>query len=118
MTGTGSVRLDMVTLLVPDYDSGIAFYCDGLGFDLIEDRKMSDTKRWVIIGSAHGMRLLIAKATTHAQQSAIGNLAGDRVGFFLHTDNFSASAARCTAGTVAVFRDPFGNRWDLIESVS
>ncbi len=126
----GKLRLDMVTLLVPEYDAGIAFYRDVLGFDLIEDTVMSDTKRWVVVGSDHGMRLLLAKATTPEQHAAIGNLAGDRVAFFLHTDDLDAAFTRYTAaeaefespprsnpyGKVAVFRDPFGNRWDLIES--
>lgn len=126
----GKLRLDMVTLLVPEYDAGIAFYRDVLGFDLIEDTVMSDTKRWVVVGSDHGMRLLLAKATTPEQHAAIGNSAGDRVAFFLHTDDFDAAFTRYTAagakfespprsepyGKVAVFRDPYGNRWDLIES--
>lgn len=126
----GKIRLDMVTLLVPEYDAGIAFYRDVLGFDLIEDTVMSDTKRWVVVGSDHGMRLLLAKATTPEQHAAIGKSAGDRVAFFLHTDDFDAAFTRYTAagvefespprskpyGKVAVFRDPYGNRWDLIES--
>ncbi len=130
MTDVGKLRLDMVTLLVPEYDAGIAFYRDVLGFDLIEDTVMSDTKRWVVVGSDHGMRLLLAKATTPEQHAAIGKCAGDRVAFFLHTDDFDAAFTKYEAagaefespprsepyGKVAVFRDPYGNRWDLIES--
>jgi catechol 2,3-dioxygenase-like lactoylglutathione lyase family enzyme len=125
-----NLDLKMVTLLVPDYDPAIAFYTNGLGFDLIEDTAVSDTKRWVVVGGAGGARLLLAKATTAEQRAAVGKLAGDRVAFFLHTDDFDATHAALGTfgavfeeapreeayGKIAVFRDPFGNRWDLIES--
>lgn len=121
--------LAMTTLVVPDYDAAIAFCVDALGFDLIEDSDMGAGKRWVVVGGKDGGRLLIAKAATDTQASAIGNQTGGRVGFFAHTDNFTGTHARLvdagvtfheqprqeTYGTVAVFSDPFGNRWDLIE---
>ncbi len=124
-----SVRLALTTLVVPDYDAGIAFCVGALGFDLIEDTDMGAGKRWVVVGGASGGRLLIAKAANNAQAAAIGNQTGGRVGFFAHTDDFTSTQARLTDagvtfheqprhepyGTVAVFSDPFGNRWDLIE---
>jgi catechol 2,3-dioxygenase-like lactoylglutathione lyase family enzyme len=122
-------RLALTTLVVPDYDSGIAFFVGALGFDLIEDSDMGDGKRWVVVGGKDGGRLLLARAANEAQTAAIGNQTGGRVGFFAHTDDFTATRARLVDagvtfheqprhepyGTVAVFSDPFGNRWDLIE---
>ena len=126
-------RLALTTLVVPDYDAGIAFCVDALGFDLIEDTDMGTGKRWVVVGGAGGAeqggRLLIAQAANAAQSAAIGNQTGGRVGFFAHTDDFAATQARLVDagvqfeeqprhepyGIVAVFSDPFGNRWDLIE---
>ena len=124
-------HLSAITLLVPDYDAGIAFYVGQLGFTLIEDRAMSAAKRWVLVappGSTE-TRLLLAKADSPAQIARIGNQTGGRVGFFLTTDDFVRDHAAMLAmgvvfleeprqepyGTVAVFRDPFGNKWDLIE---
>jgi len=127
------VWLAMTVLVVPDYDAGIAFCVNALGFDLIEDSDMGGGKRWVVVGGADGAntggRLLLAKAANDAQTAAIGHQTGGRVGFFVHTDDFAATQARLVAagvpfheqprhesfGTVAVFSDPFGNRWDLIE---
>ena len=124
-----ATRLALTTLLVPDYDPGIAFFVGALGFELIEDSDMGGGKRWVVVGGAEGGRLLIAKAANDAQTAAIGNQTGGRVGFFAHTDDFTGTHARLVEagvkfeeqprhesyGTVAVFSDPFGNRWDLIE---
>jgi catechol 2,3-dioxygenase-like lactoylglutathione lyase family enzyme len=124
-----ATRLALTTLVVPDYDAGIAFCVGALGFDLIEDSDMGAGKRWVVVGGAQGGRLLLAKAATDAQTAAIGNQTGGRVGFFAHTDDFTGTQARLVDagvmfheqprhepyGTVAVFSDPFGNRWDLIE---
>lgn len=124
-----SLRLALTTLVVPDYDAGIAFFVDALGFDLIEDSDMGGGKRWVVVGGKDGGRLLLAKAVDDAQRAAIGNQTGGRVGFFAHTPDFAGTHARlCEAGvrfdeqprheaygTVAVFSDTFGNRWDLIE---
>ncbi|MHA7857112.1 MAG: VOC family protein [Henriciella sp.] len=119
-----------VTLLVPDYDAGIAFYVDQLGFALLEDTKLSATKRWVRVAPP-GVQtaLLLAKADGDAQAAAIGQQTGGRVSFFLHTDNFARDYAAMRAkgvtfkedprheayGSVVVFEDPFGNLWDLIE---
>lgn len=123
-------RLALVTLVVPDYDTAIAFYCGALGFELLEDTTLSNTKRWVRVAPrGGGTALLLARADGDAQQAAIGNQAGGRVAFFLETDDFDRDHAAFLAagvhfteaprhepyGTVAVFRDPFGNLWDLIE---
>ncbi|MEM6908576.1 MAG: VOC family protein [Pseudomonadota bacterium] len=121
--------LATVTLVVPDYDAGIAFFVHALGFDLIEDTDLGEGKRWVIVSPTGGARLLLAQAADDQQRAAIGNQTGGRVAFFLETDNFAETHARFTQaniefveaprhepyGTVAVFSDPFGNRWDLIE---
>jgi catechol 2,3-dioxygenase-like lactoylglutathione lyase family enzyme len=123
-----SVRLALTALLVPDYDEAIAFYCGVLGFRLIEDSDLGDGKRWVVLGSEGGS-LLLAKAKKPEELAAVGNQFGGRVGLFAHTDDFEAVQARLikagayfeeqprheSYGTVAVFRDLYGNRWDLIE---
>lgn len=125
-----TARIATVTLVVPDYDAAIAFYCDALGFDLLEDTALSDTKRWVRVApKGGGVALLLAKADGPSQTAAIGNQTGGRVGFFLETDDFARDhdafrdngvvfteePRREPYGTVCVFRDPFGNLWDLIE---
>lgn len=123
--------LFLVALVVPDYDAAIAFYRDSLGFTLVEDNGLADDRRWVVIRppGGEGASLLLARAADDRQAGAIGNQAGGRVGFFLRTDDFARVHAAFLAkgvvfeeeprrevyGTVAVFRDPFGNRWDLIE---
>jgi catechol 2,3-dioxygenase-like lactoylglutathione lyase family enzyme len=124
------MHLHAATLLVPDYDAGIAFYVGALGFDLRADTDMGGGKRWVLVGPPGGQAaLLLARATTPAQLAAIGQQTGDRVGFFLMSDDFGADHARMLAagvtfeedprhepyGSVAVWRDPFGNRWDLLQ---
>lgn len=123
-------RIATIALLVPDYAAGIAFYCGALGFTLIEDRDMGQGKRWVLVApGSGGTRLLLAKAADDRQHAAIGNQTGGRVGFFLETDDFAGDHARFTHagvtflesprheayGSVAVFEDPFGNKWDLIQ---
>jgi catechol 2,3-dioxygenase-like lactoylglutathione lyase family enzyme len=124
-----ATRLALTTLVVPDYDAAIAFCVGGLGFDLIEDADLGAGKRWVVVGGQSGGKLLLAKAANPAQSAAIGNQTGGRVAFFAHTDDFMGTHARLieagakfdeeprheSYGTVAVFSDPFGNRWDLIE---
>ena len=119
----------MTALVVPDYDEAIAFFTGAVGFALVEDSDMGGGKRWVVVGGEHGGNLLLARAATEEQRAAIGHQAGGRVGWFLHTPDFAATHARMTAagvtfheaprhepfGTVAVFSDPWGNRWDLIE---
>ncbi|WP_434055023.1 MAG: VOC family protein [Roseibium sp.] len=120
-----------IALLVPDYDDAIAFYVDKLGFDLIEDTHLSETRRWVLVApkGSDETRLLLAQADDEHQANAIGNQTGGRVFLFLHTDDFDRDHKRMLAnsvdflenpreevyGKVAVFRDPFGNKWDLIE---
>ena len=122
-------RIVSVALVVPDYDVAIRFFCDGLGFRLIEDIDQG-RKRWVTVEPAGGgVRLVLAQAEGPEQVAAIGNQAGGRVWLFLQTDDFARDHARMLAagvvfeeaprhedyGVVAVWRDPFGNRWDLIE---
>lgn len=125
------MRLTLVTLLVPDYDAGIRFFVDGLGWELTSDEDQGH-KRLVTVAAAPGdPALLLARASTQAQQAVIGNQTGGRVGFFLSTDDFARDAARITAaggtlieapraepyGIVAQWRDPWGNLWDLIEPI-
>ena len=116
-------------LLVRDYDEAIAFYCGAMGFRLVEDSDLGDGKRWVVIGGETGGALLLAKAKKPAEVEAVGNQHGGRVGLFAHTDDFAGTRERLLAagarfeeepryepyGTVAVFRDLYGNRWELIE---
>jgi catechol 2,3-dioxygenase-like lactoylglutathione lyase family enzyme len=123
------MKLSAFSLLVPDYDAAIAFFCGGLGFTLVEDRPQG-SKRWVTVSPpGQELRLVLARADTPAQQAAIGQQAGGRVWLFLQTDDFARDAATIAAaggifeeiprhepyGIVAVWRDPFGNRWDLIQ---
>lgn len=123
--------ISAVTLVVADYDAGIAFYVGKLGFDLIEDTRLSDTKRWVLVApkGARECRLLLAKSATAEQSAAIGNQTGGRVFLFLETDDFDAEYQRMQSaginflenprnesyGKVVVFQDPFGNKWDLMQ---
>ncbi len=114
--------------MVPDYDSAIAFYVGCLGFRLTEDVDQG-RKRWVTVEPpGGGTRLVLARADDPAQTAAIGNQTGGRVFLFLATDDFARDHAAMSAagvifeetprqepyGTVAVWRDPFGNRWDLV----
>jgi catechol 2,3-dioxygenase-like lactoylglutathione lyase family enzyme len=122
-------RIATVTLVVADYDAALAFYCDKLGFARIADTDMGGGKRWVLVGPEGGARLLLAKADGNAQQAAVGNQTGGRVGMFLETDDFARDFAAYSAagvrflepprheayGSVAVFEDLYGNKWDLIE---
>jgi catechol 2,3-dioxygenase-like lactoylglutathione lyase family enzyme len=122
-------RLSTLSILVPEYDAGIAFFVSQLGFNLIEDTDQGH-KRWVKVAPKGAeTAFLIAKATTPEQIAAIGNQGAGRVWLILETDNFTRDHAAYVAagvtfeeaprhepyGTVAVFADPFGNRWDLIE---
>jgi catechol 2,3-dioxygenase-like lactoylglutathione lyase family enzyme len=127
-------HLHAVAIVVPDYDQALGFYCDQLGFDLIQDLPMGPDKegiekRWVLIAPPGGQtNILLARASDDAQRQAIGSQTGGRVGFFLHSDDFDRDFAAMTGagvrfeespraepyGKVAVFRDPFGNRWDLL----
>ncbi|WP_170363274.1 VOC family protein [Ruegeria arenilitoris] len=123
--------LHAVTLVVPDYDDAIAFYTKTLRFRLTQDIDLGEGKRWVLVTppGSDGAALLLAKADGDSQRSAIGNQTGGRVGFFLRTDDFARDHADMLAngvrfeedprhepyGIVAVWQDPFGNRWDLIQ---
>ncbi len=126
-------HLCYVALLVPDYDEAIAYYTQTLGFDLVSDTAIAEEpgKRWVSLappGSSE-TRILLARATAPEQTARIGDQSGGRVFLFLHTDDFwrdyKAFSARGVAfmetprteayGTVAVFKDYLGNKWDLLE---
>jgi len=123
------MRLTLVTLLVPNYEAGITFFVSGLGWHLLSDEDQGH-KRWVTVAPVSGgPGLLLARASDSPQTNAIGRQTGTRVGFFLQTENFTRDAARIKAaggtflespriepyGTVAQWRDPWGNLWDLIE---
>lgn len=126
-----SASLGMLSLLVRDYDEAIAYYTQKLGFTLIEDTRMSETKRWVVVAPSEndGARLLLAKAGNDTQQAYIGNQTGGRVFLFLYVSDFDATYERYRAasvhfvetprqeryGKVVVFEDLYGNRWDMIE---
>jgi catechol 2,3-dioxygenase-like lactoylglutathione lyase family enzyme len=124
-------HLGCVALLVRDYDEARDYYTRVLGFDLVEDTLLPDGKRWVLVAppGARETQLLLAKAASPAQAARIGDQTGGRVFLFLHTDDFwrdyHAFRARGVAfretprveayGTVAVFEDLYGNRWDLLQ---
>lgn len=123
-----------VTLLVPGYDDAIAYYVGKLGFKLIEDTVLSAAKRWVVVAppGTGETGLLLALADSPNQQQAIGNQTGGRVFLILKTDDFDRDFARFkqagiefleaprleSYGKVVVFRDAFGNKWDLIEPLA
>jgi catechol 2,3-dioxygenase-like lactoylglutathione lyase family enzyme len=125
------MRLHALTLLVDDYDRAIAHYVDDIGFTLVEDTPLSRSKRWVRVSPdpSGGTSIILAVATTDTQRAVIGRQTGGRVGLFLHADDFAAEHARLVSrgvemteeprresyGTVVVFRDAYGNLWDLIE---
>jgi catechol 2,3-dioxygenase-like lactoylglutathione lyase family enzyme len=119
-----------VALVVRDYDEAIAFYTERLGFQLLEDTRLDDAKRWVVVGPAgSGTTLLLARAARPAQVSRVGDQTGGRVFLFLHTDDFRRDYALFTSrgvefidgprtetyGMVGVFLDLYGNKWDLVE---
>lgn len=120
-----------IALVVADYDEAIAFYRGKLGFELVEDRPLEHGKRWVLVAprGRQGPHILLARAADPAQRAAIGNQTGGRVMLFLETDDFVRDHAEMLArgvdfleapreepyGTVAVFKDLYGNKWDLIE---
>jgi len=124
-------NLFQIALVVADYDEAIRFYTEKLGFTLIEDTVLSESKRWVVVAptNSDSCKLLLAKAVGEEQTSRIGNQTGGRVFLFLHTDDcwrdyktfkdrgvlFVRDPAVEAYGTVAVFKDLYGNLWDLIE---
>ena len=124
-------RLAHIAIVVTDYDEAIKFYTGKLHFELVEDTQLSETKRWVLVRPKGGDSccLLLAKAANEEQLSRVGNQTGGRVFLFLHTDNFERDyqnlldhqieivrePQREEYGTVAVFKDLYGNLWDMIE---
>ena len=123
--------LSAVSLLVNDYDEAIDFYINKLDFELIEDTRLNDEKRWVLIAprGANTTRILLAKAANPTQTNSVGDQTGGRVFLFLQTDNFwndfqcmkEKGVVFCetpreeTYATVVVFQDLYGNRWDLLQ---
>ncbi|MDV9175415.1 VOC family protein [Streptomyces sp. W16] len=126
-------RIALVTLVVDDYDEAIRFYTEALGFRLVEDTPRPDGSCWVVVtppgADDSGTGLLLARAKGEDQGVRVGDQTGGRVGFFLHTDDFARDHARMLAagvtfleeprhepyGSVAVFQDLYGNRWDLLQ---
>jgi len=121
--------LAALTILVPDYDEAIAWFRDALGLSLAQDRPMGPDKRWIVMRGAGGASIVVAKASNAAQRARIGDPTGGRVAYFLHTDDFARDHRAMLAhgvrflepprvedyGTVAVFADPWGGKWDLLE---
>lgn len=124
-------KIGAVSVVVRDYDEAIAWYRRCLNFDLIADTDLGGGKRWVLVAPAHDAAtpLLLAQASMPEQAARIGDQTGGRVFLFLHTDDFARDHARMTAqgvkfheapryeayGTVAVFEDLYGNKWDLLQ---
>ena len=124
-------HLAMVAIVVRDYDEAIGYFTKVLNFTLVEDTKLTESKRWVIVSppGSLGCNLLLAKAANEEQESRIGNQTGGRVFLFLYTDDFwrdytslqekgvefMREPSEEMYGTVSVFKDLYGNLWDLIE---
>jgi uncharacterized glyoxalase superfamily protein PhnB len=124
-------RLFLTAVLVHDYDEAIAFYLEKLNFEVRLDTPLTGTKRWVVLAPSGGGQgcILLAKADTEEQAESVGNQTGGRVFLFLDTDNFQRDYEKYVErgvsfieaprteeyGTVAVFEDLYGNRWDLIQ---
>jgi catechol 2,3-dioxygenase-like lactoylglutathione lyase family enzyme len=124
-------KIAHIALLVADYDEAISFYVDKLHFDLVEDTVLSETKRWVLVApkGSQEFSLLLAKADGDFQKQSIGNQSGGRVFLFLNTDNFDRDYQNLidntieivrepkteAYGKVLVFKDIYGNLWDLIQ---
>lgn len=124
-------QIALISIVIDDYDRAISYYTEVLGFNLEEDTRLSDIKRWVVVKpKGNGLcGLLLAKASGDEQASRIGNQTGGRVFLFLHTDDFDRDFKRLTElgvvfirgpveetyGKVGVFRDLYGNLWDLIQ---
>lgn len=123
-------KLFQIALVVRDYDEAIEFYVNKLGFDLIEDTVMSETKRWVVVSPGkNSCQLLLAKAADEHQLSRVGDQAGGRVFLFMYTDDIDSYEIRLrkedirivrgpvteSFGKVIVFEDLYGNKWDLIQ---
>ncbi|MFJ7159996.1 VOC family protein [Streptomyces sp. NPDC101118] len=126
-----SAHIALTALVVLDYDEAIDFYTRALNFELVEDTPRPDGSRWVVVRprGATEAALLLARAKNDEQRARVGDQTGGRVGFFLHTDDFATDHARMTAagvhfleqprhepyGSVVVFEDLYGNRWDLLQ---
>jgi catechol 2,3-dioxygenase-like lactoylglutathione lyase family enzyme len=125
------LTLGMITIVVDSYDAAISHYVSELGFTLIEDTVLTPDKRWVVVApGTDGAKILLAQASTQEQIRAIGNSTGGRVGFFMYTSNFNETYERYrlrgieftenprqeSFGQVVVFKDKYGNKWDLIQS--
>jgi catechol 2,3-dioxygenase-like lactoylglutathione lyase family enzyme len=127
------VHVDLVTIVVPDHDLGLRFFVDALGFEVADDSPSRTNdgrpKRWVVVRPpGGGTGFVLGRADGPAQEAAVGNQAGGRVSFFLRVDDLDATRARLLAhgvelvgpvrseeyGELQVFRDPFGNLWDLL----
>ena len=128
-----SMQLGKLTYLVRDYDEAIAWFTGKLGFRCLEDTDLGDGKRWVVVAAAcGGCSLLLARAADAEQAAAVSRQAGGRVMGFLHSDDFESDYAdlkrrgvrfveeprREAYGSVAVFEDLYGNRWDLIQPMT
>ena len=125
------MKIAQLSLLVKDYDEAIAFFLEKLNFILLEDTPLSESKRWVVVRpeGTEGCGLLLAKATNEEQLACVGNQTGGRVFLFLMTDNFERDyhemlekgvvfvrpPSQESYGTVAVFKDLYGNLWDFIQ---
>ena len=123
--------INAISLVVKDYDEAIDFYVNQLDFELVEDTRLNDEKRWVLVAprGAKEARLLLAKAANAEQEISIGNQTGGRVFLFLQTDSFwhdyqhmkEKGIVFCETpreesyGTVVVFQDLYGNKWDLLQ---
>ena len=120
----------MITIVIDEYNAAIKHYVEELGFALIEDSVLTPDKRWVVVApSNQGANILLAKAANETQKVAIGNSTGGRVGFFMYTTEFSQTYELYKSrgirfieeprqeayGQVVVFKDKYGNKWDLIE---
>ena len=131
MTQPVKQQIGNVALLVENYDDAIDFYTRKLGFELVEDTDLGAGKRWVQVAppNSNGTNLLLAQASTNEQSKAVGNQTGGRVFLFLQTNDFARDYERMKAngvvfeeqprveeyGTVVVFRDLYGNKWDLLQ---
>ena len=126
--------LAAVTVLVPSYDEGLAFFRDVLGFAVLEDTPLSPKKRWVVVAPSvgTGAALVLAVPSDERQRPRVGDQTGGRVGFFLHSGdfwpdyekllkrgvNFLETPRHEPYGLVAVFADPWGGKWDLLQPAS
>jgi catechol 2,3-dioxygenase-like lactoylglutathione lyase family enzyme len=126
--------LAAVTVLVPNYDDGLAFFRDILDFAVLEDTQLSAAKRWIVVTPSRGAgaALVLGVPSDERQTARVGDQTGGRVGFFLHSGDFWADYERLrkrglkfletprleTYGIVAVFLDPWGGKWDLLQSAS